>query len=84
MTYLAEELKGSIAVINIYMQDFDYRRADPLTDTQVRNHRQTITNFHQATYIFWSIFVKKEGKDLLSAPVEVSQRQFDTDRPPAL
>ena len=46
------------------MQDFDHRRPDPLTETQVRNHRQTITNFHQATYIFWSIFVKKEGEDL--------------------
>lgn len=80
--YLAEELNGSVAEKKIYMQDFDHRRLNPLTGEEVRNHRQTVISFHQATYIFWSIFVKEKGEDLCQPLLKyLNSSSTLTDRP---
>ena len=56
--FVLEELKGSVETEASYLVAFAKRDLKLLTADKIRTHRQTIVNFHQATYIFWSLFVK--------------------------
>jgi hypothetical protein len=69
--FLLKELKGSIEIDNpIYLADFDARVQQPLSDQEIKAMRHTIVNFHQATHIFWSSFLKdKDENSLLRQPL---------------
>jgi hypothetical protein len=57
--FLSSELEGSIEENSpIYLADFDQRTKKILSGSEEGEHRRIVVNFHQATYIFWSIFIK--------------------------
>lgn len=65
ISQLALELRGSVEENDrAYWIYFDNRSSDPFTEREERQHRQMIVNFHQATAIFWSFFLKDKHKDL--------------------
>lgn len=62
--FLSKELKGSIETESpIYLADFDERAVQPWNEQELKIHRHTIVNFHQATYLFWSLFIKNEEEN---------------------
>lgn len=64
--FLSQELTGSSEVDNpIYLANFDARVTHPLMDQEVKAMRHTIINFHQATHLVWSLFIKNRDDNLL-------------------
>lgn len=81
--HLAKELKGSIEKSTLHLLDFDIRASDPFAEEEERNHRLMITRFHQATIIFWSLFVKNDDVQLRHPLLSYIDDQKSTllDRP---
>ncbi len=64
--FLAKELAESIEFDHpIYLADFDARAQHPLIEKEIKAMRHTIVNFHQATHLFWSLFIKDENENAL-------------------
>lgn len=62
--YLSKELQGSLEANSpIYMHDFDQRGQKLAGAHEVIGWRHTMINFHQATHLFWSLFVKNKEKN---------------------
>lgn len=60
-SYLAEEHEGSVEADNpIYLVEFEERGRILLSAQEEKAIRHTIVNFHQATYVFWSLFIQDE------------------------
>lgn len=62
--HLLEELKGSVEVESqIYLFAFDERVETLLSQEEEKQHRHLIINFHQATSLFWSVFMQNQEDD---------------------
>lgn len=63
--FLKSDLKGSKeATYPIYLIDYRSRKKQLLTSDQKVNHRHAIIRFHQATTVFWSLFLAKDKESI--------------------
>lgn len=83
--YLLKELRGSVEADNpIYLDDFIEKGKIAANPQEVKEWRHAIINFHQATHLFWSLFVKNNKDNIeLKKPIKDFLQPHSTlaDRP---
>lgn len=62
--YLSKEFNESSKAVSDYLVNFDKRALGPLSAQEAKAHRHTIINFHQATHVFWSLFIKNKTENI--------------------